>query len=152
MLTLSKHYPAASISTDNKLSDTTLSLTLAFESRQKARLKTQLDDGQEVGLFLPRGIILRGGDVVQAETGEAVRIISANETVSTLKSNDPLLLARCCYHLGNRHVAIEIQPLFTRYLQDHVLDEMVVAFGVELLHELAPFEPESGAYHSSHAH
>jgi urease accessory protein len=152
MLTLSKHYPKASISTDNTVSNTTLSLTLTFELRQKARLKTQLDNGQDVGLFLPRGIILRSGDMVQAETGETVRIIAADEAVSTLKSDDPLLLSRCCYHLGNRHVPIEIQTTFTRYLQDHVLDKMVVAFGVDLSHELVPFEPESGAYHSSHAH
>jgi|TARA_B110000908_G_scaffold71228_1_gene85959 urease accessory protein len=152
MLTLSKHYSAASISTDNAFSDTALSLTLAFESRQKARLKTRLDNGQEVGLFLPRGIILRGGDILQAETDETIRIIAADEAVSTLKSSDPVLLSRCCYHLGNRHVPIEIQPTFARYLQDHVLDEMVVAFGIKLIHELAPFEPESGAYHSSHAH
>ena len=66
MLTLSKHYPKASISTDNTVSNTTLSLTLTFELRQKARLKTQLDNGQDVGLFLPRGIILRSGDMVQA--------------------------------------------------------------------------------------
>ena len=132
---------------------TDLSLTLPFESRQKARLYTQLDDGQEAGLFLPRGQVLRGGNQLKAETGEVVTIISANEDVSTVTSNDPHLLMRACYHLGNRHVPLEIKPTYLRYQYDHVLNEMVEHLHLKVIQESAPFEPEPGAYtHSHHAH
>ena len=128
------------------------SLTLPFESRQKARLHTKLDNGLDAGLFLPRGLIIRGGDILKAETGEYVKIISAEEKVSTASSNDLLLIARACYHLGNRHVPIQISEHWIRYLHDHVLDEMIVGLGLSVKQELAPFEPESGAYSVSHSH
>lgn len=133
--------------------ETTLSLTLPFESRQKARLHTKLDDGQEAGLFLPRGHILRGGDQLQAESGEVATIISANEDVSTVTSDDPYQLMRASYHLGNRHVPLEIKPTYIRYQYDHVLNEMIEHLQLSVKQESAPFEPESGAYsHSHHKH
>ena len=129
------------------------SLTLPFELRQKARLHTTLDNGQEAGLFLPRGLIIRGGDILQAETGEYIEVIAATEKVSTASSDNRLLLARACYHLGNRHVPIQINDTWVRYLEDHVLNEMVEQLGLTIKQELAPFEPESGAYtNHSHAH
>ena len=139
------------ISKSDKSVQCITSLTLPFELRQKARLHTTLDNGQEAGLFLPRGLIIRGGDILQAESGEFVEVISATEQVTTASSNNPLLLARACYHLGNRHVPIEISEFWVRYLDDHVLNRMVEQLGLTIRQELAPFEPESGAYHS-HAH
>ena len=137
----------------NSHAATELTLTLPFESRQKARLLTQLDDGREAGLFLERGHILRGGDQLKAESGEIVTIISANENVSTIRSNDPFLLMRASYHLGNRHVPLEIKPSYLRYQYDHVLNEMIEHLHLEVKQESAPFEPESGAYsHSHHKH
>lgn len=130
----------------------TLSLTLPFEHRQKARLHTRLDDGQEAGLFLPRGIILRDGDLLKAESGEIIKIISADEEVSTATTNNDLLLMRACYHLGNRHVPLEVQAHHLRYQHDHVLDDMVRLLGLNVIKESAPFEPESGAYAHSHHH
>ena len=133
--------------------DTELTLTLPFESRQKARLHTQLDNGQEAGLFLTRGNVLRGGDQLKAESGEIVTIISANEEVSTITSNDSHLLMRACYHLGNRHVPLEVQPSYLRYQYDHVLNEMIEHLQLNVKKESAPFEPEAGAYsHSHHKH
>jgi len=133
--------------------ETKLSLTLPFELRQKARLRTQLDDGQEAGLFLERGHVLRGGDQLKAETGEIVTIISANENVSTVTSNDPYLLMRASYHLGNRHVPLEIKPAYLRYQYDHVLNEMIEHLQLTIKQESAPFEPEPGAYsHNHHSH
>ena len=83
----------------------------------------------------------------------AVLVKAAREPVSTVLSLDPQLLARACYHLGNRHVALQIEPGRLRYLQDHVLDEMVRGLGLEVIVEEAPFEPESGAYGGpAHAH
>ncbi len=136
----------------------TETLTLPFESRQKSRLQANLDNGEEVGLFLPRGTLLRGGDQLLAEDGRIILILAANESTSTAYSTDFQLLMKASYHLGNRHVPLQIEQHFVRYLHDHVLDEMVASFGLEIKLEMAPFEPESGAYHShgghqhSHAH
>ena len=128
-------------------------LTLPFELRQKSRLRAVLDDGTEVGLMLPRGEVMRGGDCLRAENGLVIELIAANESVSTVSSSDVLLLQKACYHLGNRHVPLQITENGLRYLQDHVLDQMVESLGLTVLHEMAPFEPESGAYHQhSHAH
>ncbi len=138
--------------------ETTETLTLPFESRQKSRLQASLDSGEEAGLFLPRGTLLRGGDKLIAEDQRIILIKAADESTSTAYSNDVLTLMKACYHLGNRHVPVQIAANFVRYQHDHVLDEMVSSFGLEVKLETAPFEPESGAYHShgghhhSHAH
>lgn len=134
---------------------TELILSLPFELRQKSRLKAKLNDGTEVGLILPRGHLLRGGDCLQADNGAVIRIEADNEVVSTVKHDDPLMIARASYHLGNRHVALEIGEGWLRYQHDHVLDDMVRGLGLEVVCENAPFEPEGGAYggHSaSHEH
>jgi urease accessory protein len=126
-------------------------LCLPFDARQKARQRVILKSGLEAGLKLPRGTVLRGGDVLRSESGATILVEAAPEAVSTVRSADPLLLARTAYHLGNRHVWVEVGDGWLRYLADHVLDDMVRGFGVEPFSELAPFEPEAGAY-SSHGH
>lgn len=128
-------------------------LTLPFQLRSKSRLRTTLDGGEEVGLVLERGSVLRGGDLLLAEDGRVIEIVAAPETVSTVRADDPWQLARASYHLGNRHVALQIGQGWVRYQHDHVLDEMVRGLGLAVLVEEAPFEPEGGAYgSSSHAH
>ena len=127
-------------------------LTLPFEQRQKSRLRTRLDNGEEVGLFLPRGTVLRHGDRLRAADGRVVEVRAAPETVSTARTDDPLRLARAAYHLGNRHVALQLGPGWLRYLHDHVLDGMVRELGLEVIYEQAPFEPEAGAYGGGHHH
>jgi urease accessory protein len=137
--------------TEPAQADTTL--TLPFDLRQKSRLRVTLDDGREAGLMLSRGHILRGGDCLRAEDGTVVRVQAAPENVSTLTHDNPLELARAAYHLGNRHVSLQVGDGWLRYLTDHVLDDMVIAMGMHIAHEPAPFEPESGAYHSQgHGH
>lgn len=132
---------------------TDLSLTLPFEARQKARLHTRLDDGREAGLFLPRGQALRGGDQLRAESGEVATIIAAHENVSTVTAAEPYLLMRAGYHLGNRHVPLEIRPGWLRYRHDPVLDDMIKQLKLQVRQEFAPFEPEAGAYaRASRAH
>lgn len=127
--------------------DTTL--TLPIDLRIKSRLRVTLDDGREAGLFLPRGQLLRGGELLTDDAGSLrVQVVAAPEKVSTVRSDDPLLLTRVCYHLGNRHVPLQIETGFARYQQDHVLDEMVEGLGLTVTTELAPFEPEAGAYQS----
>ncbi len=128
------------------------SATLDLDTRIKSRARIRLDDGREAGLMLERGQLLRGGELLADQTGEqVVRVIAAAEQVSTARCADPLLLARACYHLGNRHVPLQIEAGLLRYQHDHVLDEMVRGLGLEVSVEQAPFEPEAGAY-QSHAH
>ena len=121
-------------------------LTLTLDQRVRSRIRVTLANGVEAGLFLPRGTILRQHDELVAESGEVIRVLAAAEAVSTVYVNEPLLLARACYHLGNRHVELQISDSFIRYRHDHVLDDMVRGLGLEVIVEQAPFEPESGAY------
>ena len=127
-------------------------LVLPFELRQKSRLRARLASGTEVGLFLERGIVLRGGDLLLAEEGTVIEVVAALETVSTVRDPEAMRLARAGYHLGNRHVPVEIGNGWLRYGHDHVLDDMVRGLGLTVVVEQAPFEPEAGAYGHSHAH
>lgn len=130
--------------------DTTL--TLPFELRQKSRLRVRLDNGEVVGLFLPRGTVLRQNDLLRADNGLVVQVNAAPEEVSRVTATDPVLLARACYHLGNRHIPVQIGNGWLRYLHDHVLDAMIVELGLLPVREQAPFEPEAGAYEVRHHH
>jgi urease accessory protein len=112
----------------------------------------QLDDGTEAGLFLPRGTVLRQGDRLRASNGKVILIRAAAELVSTVTSSDPLALARAAYHLGNRHVALQIESDRLHYLHDHVLDAMLEQIGLSVIQQQAPFEPEAGAYDGGHQH
>lgn len=129
-------------------------LLLPFDVRCKSRFRSRLESGEDVGLFLERGTVLRAGDLLQANDGRVVQIQAAPEAVMEARSEDVLLLARAAYHLGNRHVAVELQPGLLRFGRDHVLGEMVQGLGLEVAECEAPFDPESGAYggHGGHAH
>lgn len=129
-------------------------LELAFETRCKSRLRTQLASGEDCGLFLERGTVLRGGDKLMANDGRVVEVLAAPERLMEAMSDEPLLLAKAAYHLGNRHVAVELQPDRLRFAADHVLGEMVRGLGLKVAEIEAPFEPESGAYgaHGGHGH
>ena len=129
-----------------------LTLTLPFELRVKSRQPVRLDNGENVGLLLPRGTVLGEGDLLRDELGRVIRVRAAPEIVSTATSSDSLLLARACYHLGNRHVALQIAEGWVRYQADHVLDAMLRELGLEVASEIAPFEPEGGAYGGGHDH
>ncbi|MFB4394010.1 MULTISPECIES: urease accessory protein UreE [unclassified Pseudomonas] len=133
---------------------TTGTVTLDVDSRIKSRLRVTLDDGREAGLMLERGHLLRGGELLADADGlHRVQVIAAPEAVSTVRCADPLLLARAAYHLGNRHVPLQIETGLLRYQHDHVLDEMVRGLGLDVQAERAPFEPEAGAYQSApHGH
>lgn len=129
-------------------------VTLTLDTRIKSRVRVTLDDGREAGLMLERGQLVRGGELLGDEQGtEVVRVLAAAEQVSTVRCADALLLTRAAYHLGNRHVPLQIGAGFVRYQHDHVLDEMVRGLGLEVAVEQAPFEPEAGAYQSApHTH
>lgn len=125
-------------------------LTLPFELRQRSRLRACLDSGEEVGLFLERGEMLRGGDHLLASDGRVIEVRAAIETVSSVQAMDGLALLRAAYHLGNRHVPLQITASWLRYAHDHVLDDMVRGLGLAVCVEQAPFEPEGGAYSGQH--
>jgi urease accessory protein len=125
------------------------SVTLTWEQRTRSRLRVELDDGRTAGILLPRGSSLRDGDGLESEEGLRVRVRAAPETLSRVESTDALLLARVCYHLGNRHVALQIEPGRLSYLHDHVLDDLVRGLGLAVRVQSAPFEPEPGAYGGS---
>jgi len=127
-------------------------LTLPFATRQKSRFKAQLDSGKEVGIFLERGKILRDGDLLQTANGLIIRLASAEEKLSCVSCASPLLLAKLCYHLGNRHVSLQVEVDHIYYLQDSVLDDMVIGLGAHVTHVLRSFEPEEGAYSAAHRH
>ena len=124
-------------------------LKLPFESRQKSRLKTKLVSGEEVGLMLPRGEILRGGDLVTASDGRVIEVLADAEKLLHIETPE---LARAAYHLGNRHVPVEVGKDYLRIAQDHVLEEMLKKLGAKVTHVEAPFEPEAGAYAGGHQH
>jgi urease accessory protein len=127
-------------------------LTLPLHLRIKSRLRAQLDDGREVGLFLERGRSLKDGDLLASEAGQVIQVRAAEESLSRATSDDPLLLARACYHLGNRHMPVQIGSGEICYLHDHVLDDMLRGLGLTVELRQAPFEPEPGAYGGSAAH
>jgi urease accessory protein len=122
-------------------------LVLPFELRSRSRFRAQLEAGEPVGVQLPRGQILRGGDQLLAPDGRVIDIAAANEAVSTVRGDDSAQLMRAAYHLGNRHVPLQIGADWIRYGHDHVLDDMVRGLGLLVYLEYAPFEPEAGAYH-----
>jgi urease accessory protein len=127
-------------------------LPLPFELRQKSRLRTALEGGEEVGLFLERGTILRGGDCLRSDDGRIVRVVAAPESLMEVASSDAGALARAAYHLGNRHTPVQVGDGWLRFASDHVLAEMLRGIGLEARTLSAPFEPEAGAYAAGHQH
>ena len=126
-------------------------LVLPFNLRQKSRLRATLVSGQEAGLFLARGQILRDGTLLTGESGSVVQVVAADEPVMDVTADSPFDLMRGAYHLGNRHVPLQISADYLRLEQDSVLSEMLIGLGLRVLETHAPFEPESGAY-DAHRH
>lgn len=130
---------------------------LDWDVRQKSRFDATDSQGRTLGVFLPRGTAVRGGDVLVAEDGSLVRVLAAPQPVLRITHcrahGTPFDLVRAAYHLGNRHVPIELTPDFLQIEPDHVLAEMLQAMHLIVTPLNAPFEPESGAYASGgHSH
>jgi urease accessory protein len=130
----------------------TIRVHLTFEARSKSRLLVRLDNGEQGALVVERGRLLRGGEQVRLEDGRDVEIVAMDESLLEAASSDPLLIAKAAYHLGNRHVAVQIMKDGLRFLADHVLADMVSGLGLRVTALQAPFEPEGGAYGHQHAH
>ncbi len=127
-------------------------LVLPFDERSKSRLRATLETGEDVALFLPRGTVLRGGDVLVADDGGFIRVEAAAETVLLVTAATPLALTRAAYHLGNRHTPVEVGDGYLKLEYDPVLRDMLLRLDVDVAEALMPFEPEAGAYGGGHKH
>jgi urease accessory protein len=138
---------------------------LDWDIRQKSRFDATASDGQHLGVFLPRGSVVRGGDVLVTEAGALVRVIAAPQPVLRVTAcsdhghhHDAAFdLMRAAYHLGNRHVPIELKPDHLKIEPDHVLADLLRAMHLKVAEVNEPFEPEAGAYgqhgaHNAHPH
>ena len=125
-------------------------IELDWDVRQKSRFETTDSLGRSIGVFLQRGTVLRGGDVLVAEDGSLVKVWAAPQRVLRIthcqNHGTPFDLIRAAYHLGNRHVPIELKPDFLQIEPDHVLADMLRAMHLIVNDVDAPFEPENGAY------
>jgi urease accessory protein len=139
------------------------SLELDWDLRQKSRFEATASDGQAVGVFLPRGTVVRGGDILVTTEGSFIRVLAAPQAVLRITactshnhghdhSHGAFDLMRAAYHLGNRHVPIELKPDHLKIEPDHVLAEMLRAMHLEVEEVSATFEPESGAYGQANSH
>ena len=139
-------------------------IELDWDVRQKSRFATTDSQGRELAVFLPRGQAVRGGDVLVAEDGSLIRVLAAPQKVLRISAcavhGTPFDLMRAAYHLGNRHVPIELQPDHLKIEPDHVLADMLRSMHMTVVEADLPFEPEGGAYgghvtndgHSRHHH
>jgi urease accessory protein len=130
---------------------------LDWDLRQKSRFEATDSAGRQVGVFLPRGSVVRGGDVLVVEDGSMIKVIAAPQLVLKItpcsSHGTPFDLIRAAYHLGNRHVPIELTPDHLKIEPDHVLADMLRAMHLIVSEVNEPFEPESGAYaQGGHAH
>jgi urease accessory protein len=135
---------------------------LDWDVRQKSRFDATDSQGRHLGVFLPRGTVVRGGDVLLAEDGSMVWVQAAPQPVLRITHcathGTPFDLTRAAYHLGNRHVPIELRPDHLKIEPDHVLAEMLQRMHLTVATVSEPFEPESGAYggqthhHAGHSH
>lgn len=129
---------------------------LDWDVRQKSRFETTDSSQRQLGVFLPRGTVVRGGDVLVAEDGSLIQVVAAPQAVMVIthcaQHGTVFDLTRAAYHLGNRHVPIELRPDRLLIEPDHVLADMLRAMHLIVTETQGPFEPENGAYSQSHAH
>jgi urease accessory protein len=135
------------------------SIELDWDVRQKSRFDATDNTGRQIGVFLPRGTLVRGGDVLVAEDGSMIRVLAAPQPVLVItpcaEHGSAFDLVRAAYHLGNRHVQIELQPDHLKIEPDHVLADMLRAMHLTVKEANEAFEPEGGAYAAgghSHGH
>lgn len=149
MLICSKRMPQGR-GLSNVLIQRASSITLNWDTRSKSRFDAIDSAGRSLGVFLPRGTVVRGGDVLVAEDGTLVRVEAAAQAVLRITAcpehGSPFDLMRAAYHLGNRHVPIELRPEYIHVEPDHVLADMLRAMHMTVTEVQAPFEPEGGAY------
>jgi urease accessory protein len=131
-------------------------VTLDWDTRQKSRFDFTDSTGRHVGVFLARGTVVRGGDVLVAEDGSFIRVAAAPQPVLVITAckdhGSAFDLTRAAYHLGNRHVTIELAPDHLKIEPDHVLAQMLRNMHLDVTEANQPFEPEGGAYSAGGGH
>ena len=132
-------------------------IELDWDTRQKSQFDGVDSLGRQLGIFLPRGTLVRGGDVLVAEDGSMVKVIASAQTVLRITAckahGSPFDLTRAAYHLGSRHVPIELKPDHLKIEPDHVLADLLRAMHLIVSVVSEAFEPEGGAYSAGgHAH
>ncbi|PCK07718.1 MAG: urease accessory protein UreE [Alteromonadaceae bacterium] len=129
---------------------------LTHEQRERGRIRTESEQGKEVRIFLERGQALLVGEYLRSQCGKNIKVEGAVEQVATATCDDWALFSRACYHLGNRHVKIQVGERRLSITPDHVLEEMLQQLGLTVEAEQVVFVPESGAYkherHEQHHH
>lgn len=135
----------------DQVKENPLIIELTAEQRQKIRQRIGLSDGTMIHFNLPRGTHIHPNNYFQNDDQTVtVQAIAKPETLITVRAKEPLTLLKAAYHLGNRHVPLEVQTDYLRFAPDHVLEEMLQKLGVELIPETVPFFPEDGAYGHLH--
>ena len=127
-------------------------VVLDFDDRHRRRMAMTGTRGLEFLLDLENAVALRGGDALVLEDGRLIEVVAAAEPLVEIRGADPLHLVRVAWHLGNRHLPTQIMPKGLRIRRDHVIEAMVKGLGARVIEIEAPFDPEGGAYASSHAH
>ena len=124
--------------------------------RERGRIKATAESGAQLRIFLDRGKTLEVGEILRSQCGRHIEVVAASEKILCAETDDWQTFARACYHLGNRHVKIQVGERWLRITPDHVLAEMLEQLGLTVSEEEAPFVPESGAYsgggHHGHHH
>jgi urease accessory protein len=128
------------------------SIRLTFDQREKSRLRAETVGGEELGLQLKVGTMLSHGDKLQLSDGRIVEVIAADESLHEVRAANATQLSRIAYHIGNRHVPLQVNDDHLLMLPDHVLKAMVEGLGATVRAVTRPFQPESGAYGHSHVH
>lgn len=132
------------------------SVELDWDVRQKSRFDATDSQGRSLGVFLPRGSVVRGGDVLVAEDGSLIHVKAAPQKVLKVTPcgthGSAFDLIRAAYHLGNRHVALQLGPDHLKLEPDHVLADMLRQMHLTVEEALEPFDPEAGAYSAEPAH
>ncbi|MCW8885645.1 MAG: urease accessory protein UreE [Motiliproteus sp.] len=129
-------------------------LSLPFDLRKRGRFKAETVGGLEVGVFIERGQVLQEGDLLMTECNQVIQVLAQPEAVVTANTEDWQQFSKVCYHLGNRHVPLQVGERWLRFQPDHVLQDLAELYGLETVNEMAPFMPENGAYgdHGGHSH
>ncbi len=138
-----EHLPAPAAAAPSALA----TVTLPFDQRHRRRLRLRDDQGQDFMLDLPRAAVMRAGDLLRLEDGGHLAVRAADEPVLDIACAGPEQALRVAWHLGNRHVAVQVLgDNRLRILADRVLRDMLEGLGARIDPAMAPFTPEDGAY------
>ena len=138
---------------EKRVSDEHVPATLELDYLQRSRSRGRATDseGDDIAWFLDRGSVIGNAEILVSKQAKLIRVMASAEQVSEIHAS-PEALIQAAYHLGNRHLPLQIGPGWLRYQRDHVIDEMIQSFGLRVDSVDAAFDPETGAYHGGHRH